>query len=825
MEKNLKNLFIIFFFIININNTNSYLYRKPIAHPIKIKYDYSNLLKSDHSKYLIKLLKDAKKIITKLVYCNNVRKININENVMSKCNISFKFVRTSRLTADLIIFPIFNDEMTRRYNFKVNICNLYGKLKVQPSIAVLNINSRIKIEKIKEDKNYGYIKLLEILRALTDSLGLTEDFMYEKMQPKNNFFQTPEYLLSKSDSFKSVKKLYSLLQLPLPETKINNNGKFYISYWPRNSIITDFRNEKINLDSDISEVSMNLLSDTNYYKVAECDFIYKFKNKCYRVDQKCLYQKDYNSYYLNYGINIDKENEIICYLSNSFNLINNQCGVRYGRLLNEVLDFTPLVKKFNKIEYDSRIRKYSIPEFKYYNNQTLNLLVPSEKCQRPSPRTIYFKSDTKKKNSNIQLEKITFKEKQKNYFVSYLAENEVYFKEFVQIFKNNGLIRSYDQSVYHNLLLRPFSENDIRKKIINLRDIKKYQKIFHFIWNDLFHNKEKLYRNYKYMSSYFPSNYTFIPKTYIYPKDNATIIKLFKNYTFNMSDLWIVRPLNLLSQKGTHVLKSLSEEKNKNFLISKYIRNPHLINGKKYNLRLYVLVTGFRPLRVYLYKDGNVDIADKKYALNISYLNKELGHKAKAETSKENMNLKKKKTNKWNLIEYKKYLKSKRINSTKLFDKIEDIIIKTLISGQKKILNITKELHLKDINMFNLFSFDFFITSRQNPFLLGVNAWPLSEISDHEDGVLKSNLLVDTLNIVGIVPFSHLRIFKAFDNDTYGIRIKDVVNNAYCELTRPRGDFKLIFPLKQNIKNYRRMFLGNTTRENRDLWNKILKDE
>ena len=123
------------------------------------------------------------------------------------------------------------------------------------------------------------------------------------------------------------------------------------------------------------------------------------------------------------------------------------------------------------------------------------------------------------------------------------------------------------------------------------------------------------------------------------------------------------------------------------------------------------------------------------------------------------------------------------------------------------------------------FSFDFFITSRQNPFLLGINAWPLSEISDHEDGVLKSNLLVDTLNIVGIVPFSHLRIFKAFDNDTYGIRIKDVVNNAYCELTRPRGDFKLIFPLKQNIKNYRRMFLGNTTRENRDLWNKILKDE
>ena len=240
-----------------------------------------------------------------------------------------------------------------------------------------------------------------MLRALTDSLGLTRDFISEKMQPKNNFFQAPPYLLSNSNSFRSVKKLYNLLQLPLPDTKVSNNGQFYISYWGRNSIINDFRNEKISLDSDISEVSMNLLNDMNYYKVAECDFSYKFKNKCYRVDQKCLYPKDYNSYYLNYGINMDKENEITCYLSNSINLINNQCGIRYGRLLNEVLDFTPLVKRFDK--RDPFIRKYIIPDSKYYDNQTLVLLAPSEKCQGKNPRTIYFKIRKRKINNNIKL--------------------------------------------------------------------------------------------------------------------------------------------------------------------------------------------------------------------------------------------------------------------------------------------------------------------------------------------------------------------------------------------------------------------------------------
>ena len=52
---------------------------------------------------------------------------------------------------------------------------------------------------------------------------------------------------------------------------------------------------------------------------------------------------------------------------------------------------------------------------------------------------------------------------------------------------------------------------------------------------------------------------------------------------------------------------------NENFVISKYLDNPLLIDGKKFDLRTYVVVTNFRPLKVWRYQEGFARVCMEDY--------------------------------------------------------------------------------------------------------------------------------------------------------------------------------------------------------------------
>ena len=52
------------------------------------------------------------------------------------------------------------------------------------------------------------------------------------------------------------------------------------------------------------------------------------------------------------------------------------------------------------------------------------------------------------------------------------------------------------------------------------------------------------------------------------------------------------------------------------YIVQKYIHNPLLIGNKKFDLRIYVLVTSHSPLVAYLYRSGFARFTHYRYETN-----------------------------------------------------------------------------------------------------------------------------------------------------------------------------------------------------------------
>ena len=465
----------------------------------------------------------------------------------------------------------------------------------------------------------------------------------------------------------------------------------------------------------------------------------------------------------------------------------------------------------------------NIPEIELYKKQTLKLLSPSKQCKFPNHKTLFFTSPIRNNSKELyqryDIEK--YKNKKNSFMTYYMGDDE--YEQYQDLFSNHGLIKSENIFGDNNLYLSKRSVNLMRQnsKILNVNIFKKYYRFFGY----QVLMKDTLYINYLKMKKEFKEDYDFMPETYYYPNDKYIINKKFRNYKLKLDDLWFVKPAHKWGGRGIKILESLDQIEKESFLINKYITNLDLINNKKYDLRLYVLVTGLKPLRIYLNQEGLIRIASRNFSLDMNNIKDRYVHLTNTgvnSKSKEFIipnNDDSEQANIWNFHTYERYLKKINVDYNKIKGKIKDIIIKSMISVYKNLTMELSENNLNDINFFDVLGYDIIITNTYEPILLEINSGPSIVTYNELDKPIKTNLLVDILNIVGITPFSKNFFFNK--KQKFEINAEFNVNKALCELSRPRGDLELIFPLKENINIYKKFFKNKNNKENELFWAEI----
>lgn len=243
----------------------------------------------------------------------------------------------------------------------------------------------------------------------------------------------------------------------------------------------------------------------------------------------------------------------------------------------------------------------------------------------------------------------------------------------------------------------------------------------------------------------------------------------------NPAQFWIVKPSSSSQGKGIFITNNFADivvnrdSMGSTSVASHYISNPLLIDQLKFDLRVYVALTSVYPLKIYVYDEGLVRFATTKYrppeasdphaALNtreakfthltnysLNKLNKKGFKQGNDEDGEDGVT-----GSKWSLKAFRKVLRSNGIDDKAIFKKIYDIINKTFLSVDP----VLRQAHTQYVqgrsNCFQLFGFDILVDNKLNPWLLEVNLSPSLACESPLDQKIKSQLITDLFNMVGIV--------------------------------------------------------------------------
>ncbi|TNN10226.1 putative tubulin polyglutamylase TTLL9 isoform 3 [Schistosoma japonicum] len=307
----------------------------------------------------------------------------------------------------------------------------------------------------------------------------------------------------------------------------------------------------------------------------------------------------------------------------------------------------------------------------------------------------------------------------------------------------DGFFFRYHLNVYHMISIH-FLLSQLTRKNLMVKNLKRLKRK----WEKEYSKEEG-------------KRLDFFPTTYELPMEYHMFIEEFRRCP---GSIWIMKPVAKSQGKGIFLFRKLKDieawkrtgmkcdqqiisdsvnrELPETYVVSRYITNPYLLCGRKFDLRVYVLVTSFNPMKVWVYRDGFARFSNTRFSLDS--IDDHYIHLTNVAVQKTAPDYDSEKGSKWSIGRLRRHLLAKYgyEKVAELFHQVDMIFIGSLLSVQKIMIN--------DKRCFELYGYDILLDDNLRPWLLEINASPSLTASSKEDYTLKTNLLDDMLDVVDL---------------------------------------------------------------------------
>jgi len=216
------------------------------------------------------------------------------------------------------------------------------------------------------------------------------------------------------------------------------------------------------------------------------------------------------------------------------------------------------------------------------------------------------------------------------------------------------------------------------------------------------------------MAKFFPEEYKFFPQTWLLPAEYGDFSNQFKKAVGKngknrrSAKTFISKPEAACQGRGIFLSRNLADfDPQDHAVVQRYTHKVFLIDKLKFDLRIYVLLCGVDPLRIYFFKEGLCRLATCEYRSptqdNIDNLFMHLTNYAINKASKDFVQNKddgdgQETGHKRSLTFALEYIREMGHDADKVLHDIKANIIKTIVAVQPSLAHTYKSCQPDDID-------------------------------------------------------------------------------------------------------------------------------